>query len=309
MSAESYYTILGVSPNATQEDIKSKYRQLALIYHPDKNKTKPNEIQLQAEESFKQIGKAYSVLSDPAQRATYDQGTNKRARYESTYHSQGQTSVRPSFSYAEANIVFSQVTGTTNVYDVSRRNLDKYIIPQTHRSAIPGRLSPGTFVTVMDLKGSGVHLNEKLGKITGYDPVSGRYTCIFEEGAVFNIRRQHLVCNQEQVTITGLTRLHPEWNGHVAMIIGYSEKTDTIRRYQLQFKHGKQISTPLMHCVLPVGSAVVIVAAGEYTQTEGVITNIYVKDQKYDVKMNLPDTKYPDLFNLVLKVSWSSIRV
>lgn len=65
--AEDYYKILGVSPSASQQEIKSAYRKLALQYHPDKNKTK------EAEAKFKEVTKAYEVLSDEEKRKTYDQ--------------------------------------------------------------------------------------------------------------------------------------------------------------------------------------------------------------------------------------------
>ncbi len=62
-----YYKILGVERNATDDEIKKAYRQLALQYHPDKN---PNNKE--SEERFKEIAEAYSVLSDKNKRAAYD---------------------------------------------------------------------------------------------------------------------------------------------------------------------------------------------------------------------------------------------
>ncbi len=67
MSKRDYYEILGVSKNATEQEIKSAYRRLAVRHHPDKN---PGDAE--AEEMFKEAAEAYSVLSDTEQRARYD---------------------------------------------------------------------------------------------------------------------------------------------------------------------------------------------------------------------------------------------
>ena len=66
MGPDSYYEILGVSRNADDKEIKKAYRNLARKYHPDVCK-EPG-----AEERFKKINEAYSVLSDPQKRAQYD---------------------------------------------------------------------------------------------------------------------------------------------------------------------------------------------------------------------------------------------
>merc|ERR1711963_67053 len=64
---KDYYTILGVSRAASDDEIKKAYRKLALKYHPDKNQS-PG-----AEERFKEIGEAYDVLSDAKKKQIYDQ--------------------------------------------------------------------------------------------------------------------------------------------------------------------------------------------------------------------------------------------
>ncbi len=66
-ASKDYYKILGVSKNASKEEIKKAYRELARKYHPDFN---PNDKK--AEEKFKEIQEAYSVLSDDEKRKQYD---------------------------------------------------------------------------------------------------------------------------------------------------------------------------------------------------------------------------------------------
>jgi len=67
MANKDYYEILGVNKNASDDEIKSAYRNLAKKYHPDINKAP------EAQEKFKEINEAYSVLSDSTKRSNYDQ--------------------------------------------------------------------------------------------------------------------------------------------------------------------------------------------------------------------------------------------
>lgn len=66
-ATKDYYRVLGVSPEASPEEIKRAYRRLALESHPDRN---PGDRQ--AEERFKEISEAYGVLVDPEKRRQYD---------------------------------------------------------------------------------------------------------------------------------------------------------------------------------------------------------------------------------------------
>jgi DnaJ family protein B protein 6 len=98
-----YYEVLGVSRDASSDQIKRSYRKLALKWHPDKN---PDNMQ-EAEEAFKTIGEAYTVLSDPDKRAHYDRyGFDTPdlggGRSEGSTHD---------FSFMDANDIFRQFFG------------------------------------------------------------------------------------------------------------------------------------------------------------------------------------------------------
>ncbi|HYX30835.1 MAG TPA: molecular chaperone DnaJ [Pyrinomonadaceae bacterium] len=64
---KDYYEVLGVSRNASEQDLKKSYRRLAHQYHPDKNQADPA-----AEEKFKEAAEAYAILSNAEQRQRYD---------------------------------------------------------------------------------------------------------------------------------------------------------------------------------------------------------------------------------------------
>src|SRR5215471_14337797 len=69
------YTVLGVTPGASDEEIKRAYRRLALRHHPDRNLGDPR-----AAARFKEISAAYAVLMDPGRRRAYDTGRRRDTR-------------------------------------------------------------------------------------------------------------------------------------------------------------------------------------------------------------------------------------
>eukprot|EP01006_Ploeotia_vitrea_P045036 TRINITY_DN66893_c1_g2_i1.p1 TRINITY_DN66893_c1_g2~~TRINITY_DN66893_c1_g2_i1.p1 ORF type:complete len:230 (+),score=12.32 TRINITY_DN66893_c1_g2_i1:23-691(+) len=83
--ARELYSVLGVSRDASQQDIVKAFRQLSLKFHPDKNKQEDKE---QSEESFKEVVRAFEILNDEDKRAEYDaileKETKRRASQEET---------------------------------------------------------------------------------------------------------------------------------------------------------------------------------------------------------------------------------
>lgn len=104
---KDYYDILGVSKNAAQDDIKKAYRKLARKYHPDLNPSDKS-----AEQKFKEINEAYSVLGDDKKRTEYDQFGK------SPYEAGGQwyEGARPDFSqgFGGFDDIFSDFFGSSS---------------------------------------------------------------------------------------------------------------------------------------------------------------------------------------------------
>ncbi len=108
MMTKDYYHILGVSKNASAEEIKKTYRKLALKYHPDK--TKGDKA---AEEKFKEISEAYAALSNPEKRKEYDAfgraGFQQRYSQEDIFRGADFTDIFRDFGLGED--IFSRLFG------------------------------------------------------------------------------------------------------------------------------------------------------------------------------------------------------
>jgi len=89
---QDYYEVLGVARDASPEEIKKAYRQAALKYHPDRNKS-PD-----AEQRFKLAAEAYDVLSDPEKRRRYDQYGHRGVEGTAGFHDFSNVGVEDIFS-------------------------------------------------------------------------------------------------------------------------------------------------------------------------------------------------------------------
>jgi len=115
---KDYYSILGVSKGATDDELKKAYRKMALKFHPDKNQSAG------AEEKFKQIGEAYDVLSDPKKRQVYDMygeeglkgGMGSAGPQENPFQNTGGAYT---YSYhGDPRATFAEFFGTSNPFDI-----------------------------------------------------------------------------------------------------------------------------------------------------------------------------------------------
>jgi len=116
MSKRDYYEILGVSRDATQDEIKKAYRKLAKQYHPDINKSKD------AEEKFKEISEAYEVLSDPEKRRQYDTFGHSAAQ---DFFGRGGFSWEDFTHFSDIEDIFGRDFFGKDIFDIFFRGFDK----------------------------------------------------------------------------------------------------------------------------------------------------------------------------------------
>lgn len=87
-----HYKVLGLSKNATRDEIKEAFRNLAVKYHPDKHSQSSNTVRENATLRFKQVSEAYEILSDDRKRANYDtrySAANNTNYYRNKYNNYG----------------------------------------------------------------------------------------------------------------------------------------------------------------------------------------------------------------------------
>jgi molecular chaperone DnaJ len=103
-----YYDTLGISLDASQEEIKRAFRKLAYKYHPDRSKIPDTE------EKFKEASEAYAILSDPEKRHQYDtlgrEGIKKQYKQEDIYNRQNFQDIFSEFGF-DANDLFNRIFG------------------------------------------------------------------------------------------------------------------------------------------------------------------------------------------------------
>ncbi|KKU49066.1 MAG: Chaperone protein DnaJ [Candidatus Woesebacteria bacterium GW2011_GWF2_46_8] len=152
-SKSDYYDILGVSKNASSEEIKKAYRKQALEWHPDRHKDEKEA----AEKRFKEINEAYQILSDTQKRSAYDQfghsafspggmpggspfgQTGRYGPFTYSYYSTGGNGGNPfaSFDFGDPFEIFEQFFGGGSPFRQARQ-VPRYSITLDFLEAING---------------------------------------------------------------------------------------------------------------------------------------------------------------------------
>jgi DnaJ-class molecular chaperone len=122
----NYYDVLGISRKADDKEVRQAYRKLARQYHPDVN---PGDKS--AEEKFKQINEAHSVLSDPEKRRKYDKYGDRWQHADQIEEAEAQARSRsnrasnqwPNFGTEEPTVTFETGAGSGNIFENLFRNL------------------------------------------------------------------------------------------------------------------------------------------------------------------------------------------
>lgn len=120
MPKRDYYEVLGISKNATKDEIKQAYRKMALQHHPDRV---PADQKNEAEEKFKEISEAYAVLSDDEKRRQYDMfghaGIDQRYTYEDIFRGADFTDFSDILSEIFRGMGFGEVGfGGSDIFDM-----------------------------------------------------------------------------------------------------------------------------------------------------------------------------------------------
>jgi len=124
-ASKDFYQVLGVPEKATAEEIKKTYRKLAKQYHPDANPNNPK-----ASDRFKEIGEAYSVLSDPGKRKQYDQmrrlgafgGLGRSGPSARPGHTGGGPQAEPGFSFEDLQGGFGNISDLfSTLFDLGKK--------------------------------------------------------------------------------------------------------------------------------------------------------------------------------------------
>jgi len=278
---EDYYNILGVNKKATNAEIKKAYKKLAIKYHPDKN---PDNKE--AEEKFKIISEAYSVLSDKDKRDTYDQfgkdgfcnrptSVNRKDTFfpnnpfgpgfpfggefpggniKKTVHKNGVTFT--SFSMGGPNRTNRSKSQYPDGVDIINKNADVMIINVLNNPKV----------------------NESIGKIIGYDMNKSKYLVKTDTGTQVLVKHDNLL---QLVNITTIDLNDENLNNLQGEIIGVCQD---LERYKINLNN-KIIALKQINFIVPEGTCVELIKLNTdaFNGKMGKIESFDDDTKRYDV--------------------------
>jgi curved DNA-binding protein CbpA len=226
LNSNNYYEVLGVKKNASNIDIKRAYKKLAIKYHPDKNKNNKKD----AEEKFKKISEAYSVLSDKNKKQQYDQfgkvdfgGNNNGVPGFNMSNDQAEQIFAAFFGGRDPfNMFFDENLNMggfgargTNIFVNSNfgnfNNLRKPNIPKNNT------IKSGINIIVKNLIKS-PQQNNKMGTVERYILEKNRYIVQLQDGSKISLKHENLQQILD-VVIHDIIKI-PSLNGKNGKLIG-----------------------------------------------------------------------------------------
>ncbi len=213
LNSEDYYEILGLNKNASESEIKKAYKKLAIKFHPDKNK------EAGADEKFKKISEAYSVLSDNEKKQNYD-------RFGKGFNQM------PNMSNFQAQEVFTQFFGGQDPFGgfmfndesinmLFSQHMNGFRNPRNMRSNLKYTIKNRTEIYVKDLKNN-PQINGERGIVHDYDSNKDRYIIKLYNGNLLSLKFENI----QQLTDVRIFNLKTkkELNNKLGKLIKYDDK-------------------------------------------------------------------------------------
>ena len=287
MTNDDYYKILGVEKNASENDIKKAYRKLAVKYHPDKN---PDNKE--AEEKFKVISDAYSVLSDKEKRQKYDQfgkeGMNMNTNNMGNPHDVFNTffgGQDPFKNFPQEGFSFSM--GGPNIQTKVSRNGFTFTTINTNRPVPRVKVNELTLIKINSnvlIYGlvNNDRYNDKEGTTTNYDANKMRYTVRIDSRTEMMLKHENLL-QLIDVTICNLVN-KKELNGKIGKIIGIC---NDLGRYKINLE-GQVIALKQDNFIVPNGTCISLYNLNrqELNGKKGRVLSFNSEDKRYKIGIN-----------------------
>lgn len=271
INSDDHYRVLGVDSSASEAEISKRYKQLALKHHPDKNRKNKDK----AEEAFKRISTAYSVLSDSGKRGEYDSFRNGTSACNGMQHgySSPSNSGAGTHSGSQAERGVTEEDGSNWFSGIFSANMRSKPHPNT---ALPA----GTVVVLRNLAKAQVH-NCKFGTIIRYDRKRERYDVQIDLGTKLSVKPQNLT-EQYDLEVIGL-QTNPELNGRPGSIVDIDDQTG--RYIAFVQNHPTVVKLQPVNCLLSQGAHIVLygLEVSAYNGQNARIVTVHREECRYTV--------------------------